>query len=64
MDHVLNWICQGVAVAAATSGALRLLDRSRAQARYVLLWDRAVRCRGTADGAVRLDLVVIPSGDR
>ena len=36
MDHVLNWICQGVAVAAATSGALRLLDRSRAQARYVV----------------------------
>jgi len=36
MDHLLNWIWQGVAVAVATFVALKLLDRSRAQARYLL----------------------------
>ncbi len=36
MDHVLNWLWQGSAIALATFAALRLLDRSRAPFRYVL----------------------------
>ena len=36
MDHVLNWLWQGSAIALATLAALRLLDRSRAPFRYVL----------------------------
>ena len=36
MDHVLNWLWQGSAIALATFAALRLLDRSRAPFRYIL----------------------------
>jgi serine-type D-Ala-D-Ala endopeptidase (penicillin-binding protein 7) len=36
VDHVLNWLWQGSAIALATLAALRLLDRSRAPFRYVL----------------------------
>lgn len=38
MDHLLNWLWQGCALAAATALALRLLRRSRAKARYTLCW--------------------------
>src|SRR5262245_2373173 len=35
---VLNWLTQGVIVAILAAAALRLVPRSRAQARYGLLW--------------------------
>jgi beta-lactamase regulating signal transducer with metallopeptidase domain len=36
VDHVLNWLWQGCLVAFATAVLLLLLERSRAQARYVI----------------------------
>jgi beta-lactamase regulating signal transducer with metallopeptidase domain len=38
VDVVLNWLMQGVMVAIVAAGALRLMPRSRAQARYGVLW--------------------------
>ena len=38
MHHVLNWLWQGIVIAAAAYAALRALDRSRAHARYLLCW--------------------------
>ena len=38
IDDVLNWVWQGCVVAAVTVVALRLLHRTRAQARYVVCW--------------------------
>lgn len=38
MDHVLNWLWQGLAIALATFVLLRLLERSRAAQRFVLCW--------------------------
>ena len=38
MDVVLNWFMQGVIVATLAAAALRVVPRSRAQARYAVLW--------------------------
>lgn len=38
MIHVLNWVGQGMVIALATQVVLRILSRSRAQARYGLCW--------------------------
>ena len=38
MDVVLNWFTQGVIVAILAATALRVIPRSRAQARYGVLW--------------------------
>ena len=38
MDHVINWIWQGALVAGLTTVVLRLMERTRAQARYVVCW--------------------------
>jgi beta-lactamase regulating signal transducer with metallopeptidase domain len=38
VDAVLNWIWQGGIVALATAVSLRMLDTSRAQARYAVVW--------------------------
>ena len=38
MDVVLNWFMQGLIVAILTAAALCLIPRSRAQARYAVLW--------------------------
>jgi beta-lactamase regulating signal transducer with metallopeptidase domain len=38
VEHVLNWLWQGSAVALATGLILRLLMRARAQSRYALCW--------------------------
>src|SRR3989337_2986043 len=38
MDHVINWLWQGVAVATMTAGVLLLMERTRAQARYAVCW--------------------------
>ena len=38
MDHAINWIWQGCLIAAMTTGVLRLMERTRAQARYVVCW--------------------------
>ena len=38
MHVVLNWLTQGVIVAVLAAAALRLIPRSRAQARYGILW--------------------------
>src|SRR5262245_13732754 len=38
MDHALNWLWQGCAIALATSVVLHLAARSRAHDRYVIGW--------------------------
>lgn len=38
MDHLLNWLWQGCVVALITAAALRLLQRTRAKARYAVCW--------------------------
>ena len=38
MDAVLNWLWQGCVVAVAWFVMLRLLDRARANVRYVVCW--------------------------
>jgi len=38
VDHVLNWLWQGLAIALVTFALLRALERSRAAARYGLCW--------------------------
>jgi beta-lactamase regulating signal transducer with metallopeptidase domain len=38
VEHLLNWLWQGSAVALATDLILRLLTRARAQSRYALCW--------------------------
>jgi beta-lactamase regulating signal transducer with metallopeptidase domain len=38
VDVVLNWLLQGALVAIVAAAALRLIPRSRAQARYGVLW--------------------------
>jgi D-alanyl-D-alanine endopeptidase (penicillin-binding protein 7) len=53
MDHAINWIWQGCLIAAMTTVVLRLMERTRAQARYVVCW--------LALAAVTL-LPVLPSG--
>jgi beta-lactamase regulating signal transducer with metallopeptidase domain len=53
MDHAINWVWQGCLVAAMTTVVLRLMERTRAQARYVVCW--------LALTAVTL-LPVLPSG--
>jgi hypothetical protein len=52
VEHVLNWLWQGCVVALATSLTLRLLQRSRANARYALCWIALV---------VLIALPVVPS---
>jgi beta-lactamase regulating signal transducer with metallopeptidase domain len=53
MDHAINWIWQGCLIAAMTTVVLRSMERTRAQARYVVCW--------LALAAVTL-LPVLPSG--
>jgi beta-lactamase regulating signal transducer with metallopeptidase domain len=53
MDHAINWVWQGCLIAAMTMAVLRLMERTRAQARYVVCW--------LALTAVTL-LPVLPSG--
>jgi len=38
MDHAINWVWQGCLIAAMTAIVLRLMERTRAQARYVVCW--------------------------
>jgi hypothetical protein len=38
MDHAINWVWQGCLIAAMTMAVLRLMERTRAQARYVVCW--------------------------
>ena len=38
MDAILNWLWQGCVLALVTACMLRVLERSRAQSRYVLCW--------------------------
>ncbi len=53
MDHAINWVWQGCLIAAMTTVALRVMERTRAQARYAVCW--------LAMAAVTL-LPVLPSG--
>src|SRR4029450_7179247 len=53
MDHAINWVWQGCLIAAMTMAALRVMERTRAQARYAVCW--------LAMAAVTL-LPVLPSG--
>ena len=53
MDHAINWVWQGCLIAAMTIAVLRVMERTRAQARYVVCW--------LALTAVTL-LPVLPSG--
>ena len=38
MDHVINWVWQGALVAAMTATVLRLMERTRAHARFLVCW--------------------------
>ena len=38
MDAALNWLWQGCVVALTLSVALRLLERARANVRYIVCW--------------------------
>ena len=38
MDHVINWVWQGALVAAMTAVVLRLMERTRAHARFLVCW--------------------------
>jgi beta-lactamase regulating signal transducer with metallopeptidase domain len=38
MDVILNWLWQGLAVALATAGVLHVIDPSRSQTRYWIVW--------------------------
>jgi beta-lactamase regulating signal transducer with metallopeptidase domain len=38
MDHVINWVWQGALVAAMAAAALRLMERTRAHARFMVCW--------------------------
>ena len=53
MDHLINWVWQGCLVALAAMAALRLMERTRAQARHAVCWLALI--------AVTL-LPVLPSG--
>ena len=53
MDHAINWVWQGCLIAAMTMVLLRVMERTRAQARYAVCW--------LAMAAVTL-LPVLPSG--
>jgi beta-lactamase regulating signal transducer with metallopeptidase domain len=53
MDHAINWIWQGCLIAAMTMIVLRVMERTRAQARYAVCW--------LATAAITL-LPVLPSG--
>ena len=55
MDHVLNWLWQGSAIALATFAALRLLDRSRARVSLHPLRHRAAGRPGAAARVAALD---------
>jgi len=53
MDHAVNWVWQGCLIAAMTMVVLRVMERTRAQARYAVCW--------LAMAAITL-LPVLPSG--
>ena len=53
MDHAINWVWQGCLIAAMTMVVLRVMERTRAQARYGVCW--------LAIAAITL-LPVLPSG--
>jgi D-alanyl-D-alanine endopeptidase (penicillin-binding protein 7) len=53
MDHAINWVWQGCLIAAMTMVVLRVMERTRAQARYAVCW--------IAMAAITL-LPVLPSG--
>lgn len=38
MDHLINWVWQGCLVALTAMAALRLMERTRAQARHAVCW--------------------------
>jgi beta-lactamase regulating signal transducer with metallopeptidase domain len=38
MDHAINWVWQGCLIAAMTMVVLRVMERTRAQARYAVCW--------------------------
>ena len=38
MDHVINWVWQGALVAAMAATVLRLMERTRAHARFLVCW--------------------------
>ena len=53
MDHAINWVWQGCLIAAMTMVVLRLMERTRAQARHAVCW---------LGMAVITVLPVLPSG--